>query len=79
MQNGGMTRRRLVSGVIGLGAYSGSTSRAGAERIATPEQHAGALAEAMAAIHGGRWQAIVDHQAGFVIVRPVSRRRPESP
>jgi len=78
MQNGGMTRRRLVSGAIGLSAYSGSTIRAGAERIATPEQRAQALADAMAAVHGGRWRAIVDHQAGFVIVQPEVNRGPES-
>lgn len=32
------------------------------------------LAETMALAHGGEWQAQVDHQAGFVIVR---RHSPE--
>lgn len=36
------------------------------------------LAAAMAAIHGGLWKAVVDHEAGFILIRPVLDQLPLS-
>lgn len=34
------------------------------------------LAAAMAALHGGLWKAVVDHEAGFILIRPVLDQLP---
>lgn len=32
------------------------------------QHHADSIAKIMAAIHGGRWQVLIDHQTGYVTV-----------
>lgn len=35
-----------------------------------------ALAQAMESVHGGKWLARVDHEAGFILIRPRPGRPP---
>lgn len=37
------------------------------------------LAEKMAQIHGGQWRAVVDHEAGFIVIKPRPRPNPMPP
>lgn len=32
------------------------------------ERDAASIADAMASIHGGKWQVLIDHQAGYVTI-----------
>lgn len=35
------------------------------------KRHAAEISTAMALLHGGDWRVVVDHQQGFVLIRPV--------
>lgn len=34
------------------------------------KRHAAEISTAMALLHGGDWRVVVDHQQGFVLIRP---------
>jgi hypothetical protein len=35
------------------------------------------LAERMGELHGGQWRAVVDHDAGFILIKPRPRPNPK--
>jgi hypothetical protein len=43
------------------------------------DMEANLLAEKMADLHGGEWRAIVDHDAGFILIKPRPRPNPKQP
>lgn len=63
--------RRVLGVVPGIGAIAEAADRQ------TIQQKAKALAVAMAMLHGGDWIAQIDHDAGFILVRPRSDRGPQ--
>lgn len=60
--------RRVLWGVPGVKPYISAISRAGIKRDAE------ALAASMAQLHGGTWIAQLDHEAGFILVRPLAAK-----
>lgn len=61
-------RRSLLAGFAGVVAAAPATPKI--ETQATATANARALAKAMARLHGGQWTAHVDHEAGFILIRP---------
>ena len=63
------SRRLLLAAVLAVPAAATmpAPAKSDADQI---QQVADSLAVAMASRHGGRWEALVDHDAGFVLITP---------
>jgi hypothetical protein len=62
-------RRSLLAGLAGVAAAPVAAASPQPTQEAV-NVDARALASAVARLHGGRWTAHVDHDTGFILIRP---------
>lgn len=63
-------RRFLISGLLAATLVPAAASEP--DIFNQAQQNADALAASMAAIHGGKWKVCLNHDAGFVLIKPVT-------